>query len=285
MSVVPVAAKQSPLAIARASGSNFLISFLFLSPGRRRALLAVYAFCRVVDDAVDLDDQASADEHLGFWERELDAAFAGNPSTPLGYALSRAAERFTIDRSPLEDVCRGVRMDLARTAYETFDELALYMSRVASSVGLACLPIFGADPRRARTYAERLGIALQYTNILRDLVEDGARGRCYLPREVLAKHGVDRSWISDSPPPAALDPAGPLGRLLQDEHARCEQLFAEAEACLPAKDRRALRPARIMASIYQDLHRRVARLGTGVLVAPRARVPLWRKAYLATFGL
>jgi phytoene synthase len=281
MPAVPLAASQSPLAIARASGSNFLTAFVFLSPGRRRALLAVYAFCRLVDDAVDLGQRGQ----LAFWEEELDAAFQGRPRTPLGYALSRAAARFGLDRQPLADLCRGVRMDLAPPAFATFDELRTYMSLVASAVGIACLPIFGADPARSRPYAEKLGHALQHANILRDLAEDGDRGRCYLPRDALTAHGVEASWLCSRPPAEALAPDGALAALLTAEHRRCEALFAEAAAHLPEPDRRALRPARIMASIYQDLRRRVERRGPRVLVTPRVRVPLWRKAYLATLGL
>lgn len=145
------AARQSPAQIARASGSNFLVSFLFLSPGRRRALLAVYAFCRVVDDAVDLaaKDPGTARERLAYWEEELDLAFAGSPRTPLGYALSRAAERFELESEPLHELCAGMRTDLEPRSFASFDALGPYMSKVASAVGIACLPIFGADRERA----------------------------------------------------------------------------------------------------------------------------------------
>ncbi len=289
MSAAPLAAQQSPIEIARASGSNFLLAFAFLSPGRRRGLLAVYAFCRVVDDAVDLcaedGDRDKANRHLEFWEHELDAAFDGSPSTPLGYALHRAAGRFAIDKDALADVCRGVRMDLEPRRYETFDDLALYMSRVASAVGIACLPIFGADPARSRPYAEKLGLALQYANILRDIAEDGDLGRCYLPMASLQAHAVDPAWLCSSPPPEVLAPGSTLASMLTEEHTRCRELFQIAHAALPSEDRRALRPARIMGSIYSDLRRRVERLGPGVLTAERVRVPLWRKSYLALFGI
>ncbi|MDP6424406.1 MAG: squalene/phytoene synthase family protein [Planctomycetota bacterium] len=285
MPVVPVAAKRSPLEIARAAGSNFLISFAFLSPGRRRALLAVYGFCRVVDDAVDLGDRDQANEHLVFWENELEAAFAATPQTPLGYALHRAAAQFGLDREPFDEVCAGVRMDLADRTYATFAELESYMRRVASAVGVACLPVFGADRERSRGYAERLGIALQYTNILRDIGEDCDNGRCYLPLDALQEHNVDPSWLCSTPPGHAIADGGPIEKLLAAEHQRADRLYDEAAELLPQADRGALRPARIMGTIYRDLRRRVEARGAQSLVQPPVRVPLWRKVYLALFGI
>ena len=289
MSAVPLAAQQSPGQIARASGSNFLISFLFLSPGRRRALCAVYAFCRVVDDAVDLaavdDGLSKAEAQLAFWEEELEAAFEGRPTTALGFALHRAAETFALDAEPLRELLRGVHMDLEPPQYESFAELQVYMSRVASAVGIACLPIFGADTELSQPYAEALGKALQYTNILRDLAEDAERGRCYLPRDALQKHGLSPDAISANTSRDGLASDGPLAALLSEENARAQGLFEQARALLPAKDRRALKPARIMGSIYQDLLHRVNKLGPLVLTMPRVRCPLYRKVYLALFGI
>lgn len=296
MSAPPLAAARSPAEIARTSGSSFLTSFLFLSPGRRRALLAVYAFCRVVDDAVDLaharasssDAESYRDEarrQLEFWQSELDAAFAGQPSTPTGFALHRAADRFDLEHEPLAEVCAGCAMDIEPRDYDDFAALETYMRRVASAVGIACLPIFGADRVRARPYAEKLGIALQYTNILRDIAEDGSEGRCYIPRDIRERYGVARDLLRTDPPSDALAADGPVARMLAAEHEHARSLYDEADAVLPAADRRALRPARIMGKIYGDLRGRVEKLGPRVLVAPRCRVPLARKLYLATFGL
>jgi len=288
MTAAPIAARLTPREVARSSGSNFLLSFVFMAPGRRRALVAVYAFCRVVDDAVDLTGTAGSDEaerHLSFWEDELDRAFEGRPSTPIGFALHRAADRFALDKQHLVDVCRGVRMDVDPPEYETFADLELYMFRVASAVGLACLPIFGADPQRSRPYAEALGRALQYTNILRDLAEDGDDGRCYVPNQILAEHGVAREWLCSSPPRAALAADGPIARMLSAESERARGLFATAGGLLPNPDRRALRPARIMGGIYRDLLERVVERGPSVLLPPRVRVPLRRKLCLALSGI
>ncbi len=285
----PLEASRSPAEIARASGSNFLLSFAFLSPGRRRALLAVYAFCRVVDDAVDLAEDASqrsvAKEHLEFWENELQKAFDGCPGTPTGFALHRAAECFGLEQEPLQEVCQGVRMDLEPPRYETFEDLTLYMGRVASAVGITCLPIFGADKERSRPYAHALGLALQYTNILRDIAEDGDQGRIYLPRAELDRHGVDARWLGSSPPREMLAENGPVAGLLRAEIERANALFETAIALLPAQDRRSLKPARIMGRIYRDLLDKVEKLGPSSLILPKVRCPRWRKLYLALFSL
>lgn len=176
-------------------------------------------------------------------------------------------------------------MDLDPPRYETFEDLSLYMDRVASAVGITCLPIFGADKERSRPYAHALGLALQYTNILRDLAEDGDKGRVYLPQTELDKHGVDPSWLCSSPPPEALGPEGPVAHLLRAETQRARLLFEEAWQRLPSPDRRALKPARIMGRIYRDLLDQVEKLGPDTLVQPRVRCPLWRKIYLALFSL
>lgn len=302
----PLAAARSPAEIAKSSGSSFLTSFLFLSPGRRRALLAVYAFCRVVDDAVDLATKRAADalargqdddahdaararedarEQLTYWRNELDAAFAGKPETPTGFALHRAAQSFDLEHQALSEVCTGCEMDLENSSYRDFDGLCSYMRRVASAVGIACLPIFGADRERSRDYAIKLGLALQYTNILRDIAEDASEGRLYLPLDVLERHGVERAWLCSSPPSEALVDGGPVDLMLRAEHEHASSLYVDAADVLPERDRRALRPARIMGQIYHDLLTRVRALGPRVLTAPRCRVPMTRKLYLATFGL
>ncbi|PIE22917.1 MAG: hypothetical protein CSA62_10085 [Planctomycetota bacterium] len=289
MSSAPLAARMSPLQIARASGSNFLVSFAFLSPGRRRGMLAVYAYCRVVDDVVDdaklesPEGRAAAEEQLRFWEEELASSFAGQPSTPLGYALHRASIRFGLDEEPLRAVVAGVRSDMTPPCYESFDDLCGYMSKVASAVGLACLPIFGADKDRCHDYAMQLGHALQYTNILRDVAEDGAQGRCYLPRAVLRQHGLEaKDLLADAE--LARDPDSPLARLYAAECARTRALFAEVDsqlANLPNADRRALRPARMMDRIYRELLGRIEKLGAELPTSNRVRVSKLLKLRLA----
>ncbi len=287
MTAMPTAARLSPERIARSSGSSFLVSFFFMAPGRRRALLAIYAFCRVVDDAVDLlprEGHGEAEARLLFWERELSDAFAGEPRTPLGFALHRASLRFGLEEAPLRELCEGVRMDLDPRPFERFEDLAGYMRKVASAVGVACLPVFGADRTKAVPYADALGLALQYTNILRDLAEDTEAGRCYLPKEVLEEHGLRAAEIR---PDSLKDPGKreTIASLLEAEVARARELYLRADRLLPPEEFRALRPARIMRRIYGDLLERIARRGPAVLEPPRERVPFHRKLFLACFGL
>ncbi len=284
MRALQLAANRSPAQIARASGSNFLVSFFFLSPGRRRGLLALYAFCRVVDDAVDLEateGKDTAEEHLAFWEEELGRAFSGNPKTPLGFALHRAGLRFGLDPEPLRELCLGVRMDLAPKPFADFEGLKLYMHRVASVVGIACLPIFGADPVVAKPYAEALGLALQYTNILRDIREDGVAGRCYLPADRLKSFGLCPQDLQDPIEKSLLLKGSPFDLFLIEEFARARSLYRAAEEVLPADQKKALKPARIMGRIYQALLDQVEKKGVNLLVEPKVRVPKWKKLWLA----
>ncbi len=284
MRTLHLAADQSPAQIAKASGSNFLVSFLFLSPGRRRGLLALYAFCRVVDDAVDLEvteGRKTAEEHLAFWEKELDRAFAGEPKTALGFALHRAGLRFGLDPDPLRELCLGVRMDLAPRPFAGFEELKVYMHRVASVVGIACLPIFGADPVVARPYAEALGLALQYTNILRDIREDAAAGRCYLPADRLRAFGLSPDDLREPIAERLLQKGSSFDLFLTEEFSRARALYRMAGEALPTDQKKALKPARIMGRIYEALLDQVEKKGTRLLVEPKVRVPKWKKLWLA----
>src|SRR5262249_21725758 len=154
---------------------------------RRRALYAVYAFCRFVDDIADDAAIRGPAILLGRWRNELDRVYEGTPTRAVSRALTDSVRRFNIARIHFEDVIAGVEMDLSRNRYGTFDELRLYCHRVASAVGLICIEIFGYSNPSARIYAENLGIAFQMTNILRDVREDAARNRIYLPQEDLAR--------------------------------------------------------------------------------------------------
>jgi phytoene synthase len=176
--------------LARRQAGNFYHAFRLLPTARRRAMCALYAFMRVADDLTD-GPEAIADKSIALesWRRQLDAALAGHYHHPLHPAFHRAVEQYGIPRRYLEDVLDGVGMDLDTDRYETFDDLYRYCYRVASAVGLACIHIWGFAEERAKEYAEAAGIALQLTNILRDLGEDAARGRVYLPREDLERFG------------------------------------------------------------------------------------------------
>src|SRR4029077_17010748 len=177
--------------LTRKSRSNFFYAFLCLPRPQREALYAVYAFCRIVDDAVDVgQDQAAKRKELERWRAEIAQVFDGSPGHPAAQRLQEAVKLFPIPREALNEIIAGVEMDLDRSSYQTFDELYPYCYRVASAVGLCCIEIFGyADPR-AREYAINLGIALQLTNILRDVEPDARAGRIYVPQEDLRRFGV-----------------------------------------------------------------------------------------------
>src|SRR6516165_2572935 len=184
--------------ITRRASSNFYYAFMLLPRERRRALYSVYAFCRFVDDIADEDGIDNAPAMLARWRDELDKVFGGAPSRAISRALSENVCRFNIPRQYFEEVIDGVEMDLTRRRYVTFDDLCLYCRRVASAVGLICIEIFGYRNQSTRVYAERLGVAFQLTNIIRDVSEDARRGRIYLPLEDLARFKVSEAEILDS---------------------------------------------------------------------------------------
>ena len=173
--------------IARQSGTSFYYAFRVLPAPKRRALHALYSFCRVVDDCVDEPDGGGA-EGLARWLDEAQRCYAGRPQTELGRELAEAVARFPIPRACLEDIVAGCRMDLEVARYPRFEDLVVYCRRVASAVGLASIEVFGYRNPATREYASELGLALQLTNILRDVASDAERGRLYLPLEDLARH-------------------------------------------------------------------------------------------------
>ena len=211
--------------LTRQSGTNFYYAFRLLPAEKRRAIYALYAFCRLVDDCVD-EDGGGGEEGLRRWLAELHRAYAGRPETELGRELAEAVARFPIPRSAFEDVVAGCRMDLTTRRYATFADLRVYCERVASAVGLASIEIFGYSEPRTREYAVELGLALQLTNILRDVAADAARDRVYLPLEDLARFGVPAeellAAVSD---PGALRGTG-LDRLLAFEADRARHALA-----------------------------------------------------------
>lgn len=239
--------------VTRRASSNFYYAFMLLPAERRRALYAVYAFCRFVDDIADDESVAEPAELLRRWRDELERAYGGNPARAVSRALADASRRFNIPRRHFEEVIAGVEMDLARKRYETFQELRLYCYRVASAVGLICIEIFGYTNPAACQYAERLGIAFQLTNIIRDVSEDAARGRIYLPLEDLARFGVTEADI--------------LGgtyntnfvQLMEFEASRAREFYREAEQALPPEDRSTLLTAEAMRLIYGTLLARIER--------------------------
>jgi 15-cis-phytoene synthase len=228
---------------AAASGSSFYYSFLFLSPERRRAITAFYAFCREVDDVADeCTDPVLAQEKLGWWRHEVEAMYAGKPSHPVSRAMQPASEY--LPREYLEEILDGMEMDIGHVRYPDFKTLRLYCHRVAGIVGMAAAEIFGYENRQTLKYAAQLGLVLQLTNIIRDIGEDARRDRIYLPREEMDRFAVSESEIlhgQDTPAFKAL---------MEFQYRRVMDMHAEAMDLLPREDRRKQRPGLIMAAIY-----------------------------------
>ena len=268
--------------IARNSRSSFTVSFAFLDKDRRRALTSVYAFCRVVDDAVDDPaNPADPEGELACWENELARAEDGDPETDVGREVQRAMRRFGVQRRHLQNVIDGVRMDLDSPRFEDFAELESYCFKVASSVGLACLPIFGARGAEAERYALHLGQALQHTNILRDLRGDAREGRVYVPRALLEELEIDPEWLRGEADAGHYSLVGPMAALTGALAARAHAHFERANACLDADMRRKVLPAEIMGAVYREVLRRLERLGGAVCTTRRVRLPKLRKLMIA----
>jgi len=267
--------------ITRESGTNFYYAFRILPAEKRRAIYALYSFCRSVDDCVDRAD-GEGEPGLARWLAEASRCYEGRPVTGLGRELASAVERFPIPRSCFEEIVAGCRADLSQSRYATFEDLRLYCRRVASAVGLAAIEIFGYRNPGTRDYAVELGVALQLTNILRDVGADAARGRLYLPLEDLARFAVPEAELlaatGGGPRSAALD------ALLRFEGERAREHYARAALRLPPEDRRAMVSAELMGAIYRELLARIARRGYP-LVGPRVRVPTWRKLWIAARAL
>jgi phytoene synthase len=237
------------------SSSSFHYSFGLLSKDRRRGIEAVYAFCRVIDDLADEEpfDPARAARGLELYREEIERCYAGLPALPVTRDLQDCVRRFAVPRQPLEDLLDGVAMDLRKTRYLDFDELRVYCRRVASAVGLVCLPIFGCGDGRSRDYAVDLGIALQLTNILRDLKADAARGRIYVPLDEIAACGYSEAeLLRGERTPGFL-------ALMRQQAERAHRHFENAALRLPDSDRPRLLAAEVMRGIYLKLLKRIER--------------------------
>jgi phytoene synthase len=267
--------------------TNFYYSFLVLPPRKRNAIIAVWDFCRAVDDAVDevvperewaggLSDQAraKATTRVAAWRADLAAIYEGTPRTPQGIGLQPYVREFNLPRVRFEELIDGVEMDLQRVRYETFEALVEYCRRVASAVGLICLEIFGYRNQAARAYAEDLGLALQLTNIIRDVSGDIDRGRIYLPTEDLKRFGVSEDDLR------AGRMTTPVVQLLRFECERAHGYYRRAAEQLPPEDARSVVAAEIMGGIYFEILRRIERNGYDVFSA-RIRVPRPQRAVIA----
>lgn len=260
---------------AAASGSSFYYSFRFLDPLRRRAITALYAFCREIDDTVDeCSEPAIARAKLGWWRGEIAALYRGEPSHPVSHALARVLPHFRLDEARLQEIIDGMEMDLEQNRYPDFRALHLYCYRVASVVGLLAAEIFGYRNPRTLEYAHDLGLAFQLVNIIRDVGEDARRGRIYLPQDELAQFGVSEAQI------LAGRYSEQFTELLRAQTNRAREYFSLALARLPDEDRRQQRPGLVMAAIYRTVLEEIARDGFRTLDR-RIGLPAWRKLWLA----
>lgn len=256
--------------------TSFSYSFLVLPAEQRRAVGVVWDFCRAVDDSVDEEpDRARASARVAEWREEVARVFDGRtPASDQGQHLQPWVEQFSLSREPFDALVDGVEMDLHRQRYETFGELVEYCQRVASAVGLMCVEIFGCRGPEAREYAINLGLALQITNIIRDVKDDWAKGRVYLPVEDLRRFGCSDTDLADRRPTKA------VRALLRFECARAREFYERAAAALPPACARALVAAEIMGGIYFEILRRIEARDYDVFTT-RVRVPKPVRAVIA----
>jgi phytoene synthase len=262
--------------------TNFYYSFLVLPPQKRRAIVAVWDFCRAADDAVDEAGEGDAAGELARWRMELAQCFDGSaPKTQQGRALQPFISEFRLPRSAFDRLIEGVEMDLRTDRYATFADLYEYCIRVASAVGLICVEIFGYHNQAARQYATDLGVALQLTNILRDVPEDLARGRVYIPLEDFARHECREEDLEVEAGRAGRGvQSTAVKRLLAFQAQRAREYYARAKAALPREDARRLVAAEIMGAIYRAILGRIERADYDVFTR-RIRVPRPERALIA----
>ena len=263
---------------AQTSQSSFLTSFRFLSAPQRDAMTILYAYCRELDDIVDDGRDANvARTTLAWWRQDLAKAFQADamPEHPVNQALRQIQPVFRLPESELADIINGMEMDLHHDRYATFDDLKYYCHRVAGVVGRLIARILGYTQDDTLQYAETLGLALQLTNIIRDVGEDARMGRIYLPQDELAQFNVnENSILSATPTPE-------FAALMQFQFNRARETYRQAIAMLPAADKKAQKAGLIMASIYYALLLEIERDGLANVLRYKIRIPNPRKVRIA----
>ncbi len=260
------------------SGSSFYYAFLFVPPARRRALTAFYAFCREVDDVVDEGhDTGVAATKLAWWRGEIAAMFAGLPSHPVTQALAPSCAELGIEAAHLTAVIDGCQMDLEQTRYLDFAGLEHYCGLVAGSVGVVTAHVLGYRQAQTLDYAHRLGIALQLTNIIRDVGDDARRGRIYLPLDELKRFGVKPADILERQAPWGYSDR--FTALMRFQAERAHRLYDQALALLPEADRASQLPGLMMGNMYRALLREIEADGFRVLHQGISLTPL-RKLWI-----
>ncbi len=237
----------------RGAGSSFFYAFIFLPEQQRRAMMALYAFCREVDDIADeIRDRDVARHKLAFWRKEIDKVFDGKgPDHPVGKELVWVRQHFPVEREPMEQMLDGMLMDVEGRPIHSDEQLDHYCHCVAGTVGLLTIAVFGYRNPQSRAFAETLGRALQLTNILRDVAEDARSGRIYLPQQARIEHGVADQDLIDG----RLHDG--LKALLAHYRKEADAAYQNARALLPEEDRQTLRASLIMGALY---HRHLQKL-------------------------
>ena len=257
------------------SGSSFYYSFLFLPPERRRAITALYAFCREVDDTVDeCTDESIARIKLAWWRTEVSAMYSGKPTHPVMLALQPHLALYQLQEKHLQAIIDGMEMDLDQTRYLDYPAMQRYCWHVASVVGILSASIFGATNPKTLEYAEKLGLAFQLTNIIRDVGEDARKGRIYLPVNELQQFNVTAADLLNA------RHSDKFENLMRFQVERAKKVYDEAFALLPKEDRRAQRPGLMMAAIYRTVLDEIERDHFHVLTQRISLTPL-RKLWLA----
>jgi len=260
---------------AAQSGSSFYYSFLFLPKPRRLAITALYAFCREVDDVVDeTHDPAIALQTLAWWRSEINAMLAGTPTHPVTRALLPHLKTYQLEGKHLLAIIDGMEMDLHQTRYLDYIGLQRYCWHVASVVGILSAHIFGVTNPKTVEFAEKLGLAFQLTNIIRDVGDDARKGRIYLPVNELQQFGVTAADILNG------RHSEQFVALMQFQYERAQSCYEQALALLPKEDRRAQRTSLIMAAIYRTLLTEIKNDGFHVLNQRISLTPI-RKLWLA----
>ena len=257
------------------SGSSFYYSFLFLPAERRRAITALYAFCREVDDTVDeATDDSIARIKLAWWRNEVSSTYKGTPSHPVMKALQPHLAIYELQQEHLQAIIDGMEMDLDQSRYLDYTAMQRYCWHVASVVGILSASIFGQTNPQTLKYAEKLGLAFQLTNIIRDVGEDARKGRIYLPVNELQQFGVTAADLLNA------RHSDKFEQLMAFQVARAQAVYDEAFALLPKEDRRAQRPGLMMAAIYRTLLTEIEADNYHVLTQRISLTPL-RKLWLA----
>ena len=261
---------------AAQSGSSFYYSFLFLPTEQKQAIMALYAFCREVDDVADeCTDINIARTKLVWWRNEIRQLYTGNPQHPVTQALLPAIQTYKMDEEHFLEIIDGMEMDLDQNRYTDFKQLQLYCYRVASVVGLLSVQIFGYNNRNTLKYAHDLGMAFQLTNIIRDIGEDARRGRIYIPQDEIKKAGLSETDILHGHLSLKMQ------ALIDFQIERAERFYDKALTALPQEDNKSQRTGLIMAAIYRTLLREIKRGGSQQVLHARISLTPLRKLWLA----